>query len=699
MSWASAIKKSSTPLQQFTEVTYPIEEVDWSRLVTLDFETYYDADYTLSKLSTSEYIRDKRFKAQMVGIKIGEKPTRVYPAKAVAAALRRISWATHSLLCHNTQFDAFILSHHYGIQPKKLYCTLSMARGLHSNEIGAGLDEVSKFYGGDGKIESGLEPTKGVLNWPTTLIKSAGLYCANDVDECFRVFKLMLPKMPRDEIDLIDLTVRMFTAPVLKVDLPRVQAELVREIERREVLMMNILKLIDQNDPDLCKGWKHEEKELIGKERDLLLVKKHVGSNEKFADLLRKQGVTNIPRKISPAWMKKPAATRDDKDKYSYAFAKDDIAFINLPDTPEAWSTDLDVTKKQSVMEMAVRSAVLRTLVDTRIAVKSTTNITRAERFLTAGANGMSLPCGYAYYRAHTGRWGGNNKMNMQNLTRGGELRQSIMAPKGHQIAVVDSGQIEARINGWLWGQHDLLDAFRAADTGSGRDAYCLMGDLVYGRPIDKKKDPNERFVGKVCVLALGFQMGPYKFQMTLAKGALGGPPVYFTIDECRKIVDTYRRKNSRIVAGWDKCKAIIEDMAAGREGSYKCLSWGEGYILLPNGMTLKYPNLKKSISADTGWDEWSYQAGDARKKIYGGLLCENIVQALARIVVGTQILTISRKLRVVMTTHDEVATVVKTPAAPKAFDFMLAAFRTPPAWCADIPLNAEGGFAANYSK
>lgn len=698
MSWASAIKERAAPSERFTEITYPTEVIDWPRLVTLDFETYYDDDYTLNKLSTSEYIRDKRFKAQMVGIKFGDKPTRVYPAKAIAAALRRIPWATHSLLCHNTQFDAFILSHHYGIQPKKLYCTLSMARGLHSNEIGAGLDEVSKFYGGGGKVEGGLEPTKGVRDWPAALVKSAGVYCANDVDECYRVFRLMLPKMPRDEIDLIDITVRMFTDPVLKVDLPRVQAELKREIERREVLMLSVLKLIDQDDPDLLKGWTRAEKQLTGKERDLLLVKRHVGSNEKFAALLRKQGVVHIPKKISPAWLKKPPAERKEEDRLTYAFAKDDVAFINLPDTPDSWAADLDPNKKTSVMEMAVRSATLRALVDTRVATKSTTNITRAERFLTAGANGMPLPCGYAYFRAHTGRWGGNNKMNMQNLTRGGELRQSILAPKGHQIIVTDSGQIEARVNGWLWGQNDLLDAFRAADTGTGRDAYCLMGDLVYGRPIDKKLDPNERFVGKVCVLALGFQMGANKFQMTLAKGALGGPPVYFTLNECQTIVNAYRRKNSKIVAGWDKCKAIIEDMATGRKGAYKCLSWGAGFILLPNGMTLKYPGLKKSTN-DEGWDEWTYQSGDSRKKIYGGLLCENIVQALARIVVGTQILAISRKYRVVMTTHDEVATIAKTAAAPKAFDFMLTAFRTPPAWCADIPLNAEGGFAANYSK
>ena len=715
MSWASAIKerpaaKHAAPV---SPASFPAEVVDWARLVTLDFETYYDADYTLNKLSTSEYIRDKRFKAQMVGIKIGDKPTKIYPHARIASALRAIPWWTHSLLSHHTQFDAFILSHHYGIQPKKLYCTLSMARGLHSNEIGAGLDEVSKFYGGKGKIEGGLEPTKGVLVWPKALVESAGVYCANDTEECNRVFKLMLPKMPRDEIDLIDLTCRMFTDPVLKVDIPRVEAELAREIKHREDLMLSILKQIDQSPPDFLKGWTKAEKALTGQERDLLIVKKTVGSNEKFAALLRTQGVTP-PQKISPAWMKKDRLTRSDDDKYAYAFAKDDQAFINLPQMPEAWTADLDLNKKASVMQLAMREAIIRALVETRLAVKSTTNITRAQRFLTAGANGMPLPVYYAYARAHTLRWGGGDKRNMQNLTRGGELRQSILAPKGHQIVVADSGQIEARVNAWLWGQNDLLDAFQAADAFEAtqallpknerrdgveneRDPYCRMGDVIYGRAITKS-DKTERFVGKVAVLGLGFQMGPPKLQMTLAKGALGGPPVYFTLKECVGIVDKYRRKNHRIEAGWSVCKRIIEDMAAGRSGSHACISWDHETIYLPNGLTLMYPDLKKS-RGDQGWDEWSYQAGEQRKKIYGGLLCENIVQCLARLIVGWQMLQISRKYRVVMTTHDEVVTCVKTLLAAKAFDFMISTMRTPPMWCLDIPLNAEGGFALNYSK
>lgn len=1007
MTWSSALKKQAESFfdaPEFSRPDIPQHKVDWPRLVSLDFETYYDQDYTLSKLSTSEYIRDKRFKAQMLGLKIGNGKTKIVAAKNIRAELAKINWSTHAVLCHNTQFDGFILSHHYGVHPAYLYDTLSMARGLHSNDIGAGLDEVSIFYGGHGKLE-GLEATKGVLNWSPALFKSTGVYCANDVDEMFRVFKLMLPKMPADEMDLIDLTCRMFCSPVLKVDIPRVEKELERELARRELLMYGAVDPAKWEDAKLLKG--PAERALEGKERDMLIIKRVIGSNEKFADLLRAEGV-EPPLKISPAWMKKNTEQREAciDDKYAYAFAKDDAKFIELPNMVDDWGFDLN--KPEDVKLMVAKQERLQALVDVRIATKSTTNITRAQRFLTAGADGMSLPVGYAYARAHTLRWGGQNKMNMQALIRGGELRLSILAPKGHMIAVQDSGQIECvardslvltrdrgyiaiqhillsdqlwdgvewvhhdgvvctgykevitydgvtatrdhkvwrqdgtsctleeaqkpengqglavgglcgqavrfldrseradgadgscespvplrqmlggvrrgvaglaewqidsvqklrrqaveklrragaairrhmakvqrphtpqlralrsqghqtvlcvpqgiypmdggvpptsglprrgdrqgeqlgalsarqssfgdapperkqpeydlqgdvrrpvgakdgvhgteprmrvwvrhswqlikawahrradhppvqnsvqkafvydilnagprhrftasdrivsncRVNGWLWGQHDLMDAFRAADAGTGRDAYCNFGDHVYGREITKD-DKMERFVGKVCVLGLGFQMGAPKFQLTLAKGALGGPPVFFELDRCKMIVNTYRSKNHKIVAGWEICKGIIEDMAAGRTGSHGPIDWEFETIWMPNGMCLKYPDLRKSKN-DKGWDEWSYQAKDQRKKLYGGLLCENLVQCLARIVVAQQMLQISRKYRVVMTTHDEVVAIAKTAQAQKCLDFMAKSMSTPLPWCLDLPLNCEGGFAENYSK
>lgn len=699
--WQSALRAITTRISPgFVRPQFQRKDVEWERLVSIDFETYYDQDYTLSKLSTSEYVRDKRFKAQMMYLKVGTKPARIIPPNKIRAELRKINWATHSLLCHHTQFDGLILSHHYGVVPSFYYDTLSMARGLHSNEIGAGLDEVSVYYGGGGKIHDVLETTKGVLNWSPTLFNAVTPYCMNDGEEMLRVFKEMICALPSEEIDLIDVIVRMFCDPVLRVNTERVEKELDREIKERDALLATIIDLKPYKD-DLAVYKKvlpkTAERNLPPDEHDKLMVRRIIGSNERFAALLEAEDV-DPPVKLSPAWMKRSQEEREAtlEDKWSYAFAKDDLEFVNLPDQQDRWTIEYDLEDPKQVAMCAAKSIRLRALVDARIAVKSTTNITRAERLLTAAANGMSLPAYYAYSRAHTHRLGGGDKRNLQNLQRGGELRQSIEAPKGHSLVVGDSGQIECRVNAWLWGQTDLLDIFRAAG-----DPYCVMATKAYGRTITKA-DKIERFVGKVLTLGLGFQMGAPKLQMTLAKGALGGPPVFIPLREAQRWVNIYRAANRKIEAGWEICNGIIEDMAAGRTGSHGPITWEANKVWLPNGMCLHYPDLKKSKN-DKGWDEWTYgstlKGTPIRKKIYGGLLCENIVQALARIIVLYQLLDLSKMYRLVMTTHDEGVLCVKTREADTAFQRMMKRMTTPLHWCPDIPLAAEGGHATNYSK
>lgn len=691
MSWNKSIRRTSVPVA-FSPVEITPLRIDWNKVVTLDFETYFDNDYTLKKMSTSEYVRDPRFKAHMVGIKIGRKKTVVVHHKHIQAALNRIDWNIYAMAAHNTLFDGLICSHHYGVIPTFYIDTLAMARGLYGNEIGAGLDEVAQYLNKGSKTPDILEKTRGVLEFPPDLKAETTIYCGNDVDLTFDILVDMHAITPGTEMKLINMTTRMFCDPVLLVDRPRVQIELDREIKEREDMLMSIDV---SNFPD--KSLKVVERSLPDKEKRILKAKKIVGSGEKFADLLRAEGI-EPPVKISPSWLEKKPEDRDPNKKWAYAFAKDDAAFIELPTRIDLWAPHLDRDNVKHLPEIVKIQDRVQALVDVRIAVKSTTNLTRAQRFLNASEDGCSLPVGYAYARAHTYRWGGNNKMNMQNLKRGGELRLAIMAPPGYNLSVVDSGQIECRVNGWLWNQDDLMDAFRDADSGKGRDAYCKFADVIYGRVITKA-DTMERFVGKVGVLGLGFQMGADKLQMTLAKGALGGPPVFFSLDRCKSIVNAYRRKNHRIVDGWAKCTQIIEDMAAGVKGSWKCLHWEEGRIWGPDGTCLKYPDLRLGKNAEKGWDEWTYDSKGLRKKIYGGLLCENIVQWLARMIVATQMLEIDERNRVVMMTHDEAVAITRTKNAPACFAHMTKAFRTAPIWCSDIPLNSEGGYAQNYSK
>lgn len=643
MSWGAAFKNRVVHTAGVYKAEVEMAKVNPAKTVTIDFETYFDNDYTLRKMNTSSYIRDERFKVHMAGIKIGRRPVKVLTGRKLHDALKAIDWATHALLCHNTAFDGLILSHHFGVVPYLYLDTLSMARGLHSNDIGAGLDEVARFYGVGNKIPDVLDSSKGIRDLDKTLYAKMAEYCAEDVRLTFDIFLQMLTLFPAKELRLIHHTVRMFCDPILKVDLPRVEKELAREIKEKEDLLVRV----------------------SGGETDLEKARKVIASNESFAQLLRDEGITP-PTKISPT-------TR----KQVYAFAKTDLDFTALSEHPHER---------------------VRDLVDARLAVKSTIGETRASRFLEAGKNGWSLPVLLNYYGAHTGRWSAGNKMNMQNLPRGGELRLSILAPKGHQLVVADSGQIEARVNAWISEQFDLLDAFAAQSETSPTDVYTQFASMIYGREITKK-DKLERFIGKIGVLGLGYSMGAAKLQTTLALGTMG-PAVFLELDMCQKIVNLYRRKNFKVVQFWKKCDEIIQDMIVGRSGEYKCLRWETERIWLPNGMCLKYPGIKAKVG-ENGYTEYSYMRKGIETKIYGGLLCENIVQALSRIIIGDQLLELTDRhdYRIVTTTHDELVSCVRTVSASKCFKTMLKVMTTPPAWCSELVLSAEGGWAENYSK
>lgn len=643
MSWGKVFKQQVQNAVGVINADVELAKINLAKVVTVDFETYFDADYTLRKMNTSSYIRDARFKPHMAGIKIGRRPVKVYSGKKLTDALKAIDWSTHALLCHNTAFDGFILSHHFDVVPYLYLDTLSMARGLHSNDIGAGLDEVAQFYGVGNKIADILASSKGVRDLDKELYAKMAEYCAEDVRLTFEIFQFMLAVFPANELRLIHHTIKMFCDPVLKVDTPRVEKELAREIKSKEDLLVRV----------------------SGGITDLEQARKVIASNESFANLLRAEGITP-PTKISPTTKKEV-----------YAFAKTDLDFTALSEHPDER---------------------VRDLVDARLAVKSTIGETRAGRFLEAGKNGWSLPVLLNFYGAHTGRWSAGNKMNMQNLPRGGELRLSILAPKGHQLVVADSGQIEARVNAWISEQADLLQAFAEQSDDSPTDVYTKFASTIYGREITKA-DKLERFIGKIGVLGLGYSMGAAKLQTTLALGTMG-PAVFLELDMCQKIVNLYRRMNFKIVAFWKICDGIIQDMIAGRSGKYKCLRWEKERIWLPNGMSLKYPDIRAKMG-DNGYAEYCYTRKGVEAKVYGGLLCENIVQALARIIIGDQLLELAdgRGYRVVTTTHDEVVCCVRTASANKCFKTMLKVMTTPPEWCADLVLSAEGGWAVNYSK
>jgi DNA polymerase I-like protein with 3'-5' exonuclease and polymerase domains len=608
-------------------------------IVTLDFETYYDKDYSLSKLSTSEYIRDERFKAQCVGIKQGTEDVVWVPDRHVEEALRCVDWASSAVLAHHTQFDGFILTDVFGLYPAYYLDTLSMGRALHSVGLGASLDALAKFYGLGNKTPDVLGKTKGVRDIPPELMAELGLYCAVDTQLCFDLFNVMKDQFPQSELDLINETCRMFCRPVLQVDIPRAQKALESEKDNKA-------------------------KKVLQAEQDPANLR----SNVKFADVLRGLGV-EPPTKISPT-----------TEKTTYAFSKSDLDFQKL---------------------MEHEDEAVRTVVAARMAVKSTLNETRAQRLINEGAGGRPVPVYLRYYGAHTGRWSAGNKMNFQNLPRGGELRKSLLAPDGYVLVVADSAQIEPRMLGWLCDDEELLQQFRDEE-----DVYIAMASAIYNVP-PEDITPSQRFVGKVAVLGLGYGMGWKRFMLTLELGLMG-PKTVISEKEAINAVNTYRMERSVVVDFWDKCTEMLTHMMNDMDMEYKCLrvDGKNNRIYLPNGMYLEYPGL---CYDNDGFRYFTYAEEDAMqygrmpttrgKKMYGGILAENINQALARIPISDQLLVTTKRYPVLTTTHDELVGLAPEPEAPTALEFMLDTMRTPPPWAPELPLNAEGGYAREYSK
>ena len=604
--------------------------------VFLDFETYYDSKYNLKNkdLSMTEYVQALTFdKVHCLGIFIEnyDKEPRYYLNKNdIKHVIDDISWNEIALVCHHTQFDGYILNYLYEVKPAYYYCTLSMARAHFGNTIRHSLDDVALYYGFESKLYENLEKVKGLKVIPEPLAEDLGEYCARDVLLTYKIFKEMIGDFHTNELDLIDHTVRMYTEPMLQVDLP-----LALEIYENEI-----------------KG----KKDTLAK---LNLSQIDLTSRNRFANLLKELDV-DPPKKISPV-----------TGKETYAFAKADLEFQKL-----------EVHENEKVQE----------LVKARKQIQSSIEETRASRLISHATPINKLPIYLAYAKAHTTRWAGGDKMNPQNFKRDTRLRNAIIAPKKHSLIIVDSAQIEVRVLAWLAGEIKLLKAF-----AEERDIYSEFASLIYKRPIDRKKesDKKEGFVGKTCILGLGYTMGFRKLKYMLEAG-LAGPMIEISEAECIKAVNLYRSHYKKISSLWNVMDNMIHNMISGQRTSYKdVLLFDKHVIHIPNRLKLHYPELR----AESTYNGFNYKF-NLNTFIHGGFLTENIVQALSRIIVANQILRVAHKYRIVLMAHDEVVLCVPTDIANDALNETVEAFNTPPdAWNKDIPLKGEGVISACYMK
>lgn len=638
------------------------------KTLVLDFETRWDSkEYTLSKLTTEEYIRSPKFKAFGLGWKwFGEDKKEWVTHDDIPAWVSSIDWDNTNILAHNAQFDVSILAWVYGVRPKFILDSLSMARALRGVEVGNSLATLAEAFELPPKGQA-VHSTNGLAEITFEMEKELAEYCLHDVFLCEEVFKRLVKGYPKNELKLIDMTLKMFINPVLELD--------------KEILV------------DAIEIERHKRESLLEK---IGIEESALASNDQFAKVLERLGVVP-PRKISKT-----------TGKEAYAFAKNDALF-------------------QALLNSDNEDIAL--ICEARLKVKSTLERTRAQRFLDISERG-TLPVPLNYYGAHTGRWSASkgSGLNLQNLKRGSFLRQAIKAPKGKTLVVCDLAQIEPRVLAYLADYESLLQIFT-----SGQDAYASFGAQMFNIPgLTKTSHPDLRQSAKSALLGCGYGMGWASFSAQLLTGFLGAPPTLYTKDfakqlgvteqtvadflaweknlellgkiphtcttkellihalAAKEIISKYREAAYPVVGFWNLCNSLLQhSLFKGKPYQHKCLTFEKERIILPSGLALRYPDLRSENA------QWVY--GSDSKKLYGGKLTENIVQAVARCVMTDGMLRIQEKYPCVLTVHDEVVALVPEDDAEEAEKWVLAQMVMDPEYMKGIPLDAEASCAKRY--
>jgi DNA polymerase len=651
----------------------------FERAIVLDFETSWGRGVKLgfSCQTMEEYIRDPRFKAWGVSWKElgGEAPAVWVTRKDLPEFFKSIDWSTTAVMAQNAGFDVSIMEWHYDAHPAFIMDTLSMGRALRGVEVGNSLAKLAKDLGLPPKGD-GLSPSENILDeLPANVEVTLAEYCCHDTWLCEQIFfGLGGWDYPTKELKLIDMTLKMYTRPVLQLDQQMLIQALTEEGNIREALLQRLN--IDESE---------------------------LASNPKFAQILTNLGVTP-PTKISKT-----------TGKQTLALAKNDALF-------------------QALLNGANEDVAL--LCEARLKVKSTTERTRAQRFLDISQRGP-LPVPLSYYGAQTGRWTAakGSAINMQNLKRGSFLRKAIMAPDGYQLVVGDLSQIEPRVLAWLADYDDMLNIFRA-----GGDPYAAFGSQMFNIPgLTKESHPDLRQSAKSALLGCGYGLGWSSFASQLLTGFLGAPPVRYerafskalnvnkdmaerflewseteiklrdiphtcTYAElvhhaiaAKRIIDIYRATASPVVSFWDMCSSLlVSALVNGKEHTHKCLTFRKGEIELPNGMCLRYPDLRE-VKDEKGRSQWVY--GPDATKLYAGKITNNVTQALARVVMTDGMLRVGKRYPVVGTVHDELIALVPDSEVEEAKTWVLEQMTMEPRYMPGVPLSADGGAHRRYGE
>lgn len=612
-----------------------------------DFETYYSQHFSLSKITPPEYILSPEFETLGCSFAFGDDAPFWVDGPNLPAFLDALPWDDINAVCHNGLFDHIVLAWRYHKYPKLYGDSMSMARAWVYWDAGANsLKELAKYHGQPPKWGTLLK-TKGInydaLVADPALHAEVKAYACDDLEKCRLFYRTYMQQgFPPEQLEVIDMIVRMAAQPRFILD---------------QTVLHEYLGAVQAGKAEILA-------------RTGLDNRQELMSDDAFAGLLMNAGIEEPPTKVSPT-----------TGETIWAFAKSDWAFTDLLEHED----------------LAVQA-----LVAARLSEKSTIEETRTQRLIAVsnqtwlnGSPPCSLPVPLKFSGAHTHRFSGDWKFNLQNLKRGGELRKAIRARPGEKLVSVDASQVECRVLATLAGEWDLVEAFQ-----NGDDVYAQFAGEVFGIPdLTKDSHPRERFIGKTGVLQLGYGAGWVSFQTQVRVNSQSD--VLLDDNEAQQIVRLYRRTYSAIKDYWDHWDRIIPLMADPDMKPFKLgpIEVVHNCLWLPSGLPIHYKNLRKEQRY--GRLQWVYDYGRYVKILYGAKVVENVVQALAFWQIVSAALRVKAATSGMITmahqVHDELLFGVPERAAGSLVEFVKTEISRRPEWLPLCPLAAEGGAGDNY--
>ena len=666
MTWQDILKKAGFP----------------TTAIVLDFETYFDTDYSLKKMSTVEYVCDERFEITGLGYQVLDEISglRTFCAPSSVETMLHTLEVIYgkqdlknaTIVGQNNKFDHLILREKFGITPKFTVDLIDLER-IWDAQSKHKLEAMAKRWGAPSP-KGDTNQFKG-FHWADMtpeMQQDLEEYCKNDIEIESFLFQKLLPTVitqPEIELPLANQTLQLYLKPQIVIDF-----DLGEDLKKK--MRLEAIK---------------PRMEL--RKRGIKASRKWISGNIKFKALLE----AFLPDGES-------VPMKQGKNEMIPAFAKDDEGLKQLLAHPDE---------------------NVRLLIESRIAMKSwPLHSKRVDNLMgQARARGGKIGAPLSFHSAHTGRWGGAEKINLQNLGGRGRagagthpliqaVRGMLTAPDGYVFGLNDYSQIQARILPWLAAQDDLVRGF-----ANGEDIYSAFATELFKSPVRKPKetDPGpvnklltiRRGFGKDAILGCGFGMGTNRFfERCRANNDLR--PMFdsgeYDWDFIDKLIKLYRSRYSKIPTFWEdveKAWAFVTKYP-GQTSILGALTFyhkdNATYIQLPSGRYLRYPGARvKAKGGCYGSDSLSYRWN---KNCWGGFLTENIVQAVEVDVFGPALLRLEAAgFNIVLHGHDEIVCLFKESEAEEKLKEMAEIMVEVPTWAAGLPIAVEGELTKRYKK